>query len=220
MALDTFGDLKTYVARARRDTGYEHWTEAQTEDDLNQGILAFCDEVPLERVVVQFVQAADAENAAEYEPDLGVVADEILHLQTGNNLLRRATPAELFTLDTEWRTTTGDPYMFVPAYRPNRPGVVRVYPLPSAVLTDLYGEVTRQHPYLTEDAEVLQLPKPYWMAVAYYALHLGYLADKQETQDLEKSSVWLGRYQDAVKRARRKAERRFDASPQVSYLHR
>jgi len=222
VALDTFGDLKSYVARARRDTAYEHWTADQTADDLNQGIQIFCDEVPLATVFATFEQAPDATTAGEYVPPLGLDLDEIIHLQTGRRALIPRTPAELFATDTDWATREGTPLYVVPNYRrdPQERQVLLVVPRPASVLTDLMGEFTRVHPWLTVDTERLLIPVAYRPAVAYYALHLGYAADKQEQQDLAKASYWLGRYEDTKRRAKKKASRHFDRSPSTVTLQR
>ena len=229
MALDTLGDLKTYVQRTRRDYNidtlavtYEHWTEAQTEDDLNLAIQAFCDEVPLATVFGTWEQAPDAENTGEYVPPAGYDLDEVIYLKTGTSRLTPTTVAELSALDLDWDTRTGTPVYYIPHFRIDggERHIVRVVPLPSTALTDLKGEFTRVHPWLTEDTERPLIPIQYRMAIAAYALHLGYAADKQETQDMEKAAYWLGRYQDAVKRAKRKAARRFDRSPSTVTLQR
>ena len=214
MALDTFDDLKAYIARARRDEDYDHWTEAQTEDDVNNGLQEFWDEVPSGTVWTTLEQAPDATSAAEYvmaltDGDIG----EIVHLQTGLRRLLPATPSELFERDTAWDTRTGTPTHYIPAYRrdTNENLVIRVWPTPAATLTDLKGEATRVHPWLAAGQRTL-VPVQYRMAPVAYALHLGYAADKQETQDLSKAAYWLGRYQAIVKRAKRKTARHFDRS--------
>lgn len=223
MALDTFGDQKTYVARARRDTAYEHTAEAQTEDDLNLGIQMFCDEVPLVTAYTTWEQAPDASSLGEYVPQLGVEVDEIENLATERGPLKPKTPAELAAYDVNWRTTTGNGTLFyVPNWRRDAQGrlITLVYPLPTAVLTTLAGECTRIHPVLTEDAELLLIPLAHRIAPAYWALHLGYAADKQETQDLTKAKFWEDKFWEVVRRAKKKATRRYDRSPQTVDLQR
>lgn len=227
MALDTLGDLKTYIQRARRDSSgdtatYEHWTEAQAEDDINQAILAILDEVPLATVFGTFEQAPDASSVAEYVPPLGYDLDEIIHLQTGTRALTPKTPSELFALDSQWATRTGTPLYYVPNYRRDsqQRGVILVSPTPSAVLTDLKGEFTQTHPWLTTDTERTLLPLALRPAIAYGALHLGYLADKQETQDDSKARYWERKFLDAIARGKKKAARRYDRSPQTVTLQR
>lgn len=228
MALDTFGDLKTYIQRTRRDAtgdtpGYDHWTEAQTEDDINNAIQEFWDEVPSGTEWVTFEPAPDALDASEYVADLtrGDIG-EIVHLQTGYRRLLPATPTDLFARDAGWDGRAGTPTDYIPAYRrdSNEKLVIRVWPTPDAALTDLKGEFTRVHPWLISDDERLLVPVQYRMAVVAFALHLGYAADKQETQDLVKASFWLAKYRDYLKRAKRKAARRNDRSAPTVALQR
>ena len=222
MALDTFGDLKTYITRARRDTAYDHWTEAQTEDDLNLGIQWFCEQMPLATGFGTFELAPDADNAAEYVPPLGSDCDEIIHLQTGLRALAITTPADAFARDSNWDTATGTPIYYIPHYRRDSQErhVIRVLPIPDEALTDLKGEYSRVHPWLSEDTERLLIPIQYRIYAAAYALHLGYAADKQETQDLQKAAYWLGRAEEGATKARKKAARHFDRSPATVTLQR
>lgn len=227
MALDTLGNLKTYIQRARRDASgdtatYTHWTEEQTEDDINNAIQEFWDEVPSGTTFEVFAQVSGGTDA-EYVPTTAANnISEIVHLQTDDRRLIPITPSELFERDSGWNAREGEPTHFIPNYRrtATEKMVIRVWPTPAAVLTDLRGEFTREHPWLTGDSDRLLVPLPYRMAIVAYALHLGYAADKQETQDLTKAAYWLGRYQHIVRRAKRKTARHFDRSASQVTLQR
>lgn len=221
MALDTFGDLKAFTALRRRDTGYEHWTEAQTEDDVNLGIQWACDQVPLATVVTTWQQAPDATSLSEYAPPEGFILDEVKHLQTGHRKLTARSPAELFEFDTGWLARTGTPIHYIPNYRRNASDesqLIWVYPTPTAVLTDLVGEFVQQAPWIAsgDDGARLLIPQPYRIAAAAWALHLGFAADKQETYDLEKAQFWEQKAIAALKRLKEKSGRQFDGGPQTS----
>ena len=220
--LDTLGDIKAFVADKRRDTAFEHWDEDQTVVDINLAIQWLTDEVPLATAFGTWEQAPDATNTAEMVPPLGHDLDEVISLKDGTTNLRQATPAELAVLDSDWDTRVGEPTHYIPDFR--RDGqerqIVRLYPKPSAVLTTVTGEYTRVHPWITASTARLLVGIQYRIAVAAWALHLGYAGDSQESQDLSKAQWWERKALDALARARKKTARRHDRSPATVTLQR
>jgi hypothetical protein len=220
--LNTLLDLKTYIAGKRRDADFEHWDEDQTVTDINLGLQWFIDQVPLATVFGTWIPAPDAQNAAEYVPPQGFDLDEVLHLQTGGRKLSPKSPAELFAISTSWDTEVGAPIHYVPNYRRNaeEKQVVLLWPTPEATLTDLLGECTREAPWLVADDDRLILPVQYKIGAAAWALHLGYLGDKQETYDEAKAQLWRGIAMDNVHQARKKAGRGGSGEPMTVTLQR
>lgn len=220
--LDTLGDIKAFVANKRRDEDFEHWDEDQTVVDINVAIQWLTDEVPLATAYGTWEQALDATNTAEIVPPLGHDLDEVISLKRGTTNLTPTTPAELAAQDAGWDTRVGEPIRYIPDFRRDSQErqIVRLVPMPAAVPTDVAGEYTRVHPWITTSTDRLLVGIQYRIAVAAWALHLGYAGDSQESQDLSKAQWWERRALDALARARKKTARRFDRSPSTVTLQR
>lgn len=194
----TLVNLRDDVETRLGDTTNTIWTEAELTSYIKEGY----DELCLQTLILwkrDTSAIAETDGTATY-----ALPSDLLKLDRLEFDSQRMTPLTAMEARQHYPyflTVEGTPHSYV--YELDGVLTVRLIPIPSTTGTETVLEYFRRGAALSADATELQIPDRYTDYIVWFALGKAYEREGKG-QDLEMSSHYMARYNEGIKRIKRR----------------
>lgn len=206
------GQLLARVRRVLNDEAGERWNTEELVEYLDEAHRDFCARLGLNRgssalsPMDRLTEAGDATSYAFFQ--LPAEATELTLLKLNGEVL---TATDLSCLPEDFESEYGAPDEYLMG--PYGYNVLRVYPMPADPVNLLAYYVRTPASLATTQAP--EIPAPYHVALANYAIARCYLDDSESNEAHTKGALFQQLYEEKLAEATAAAARQFDRTPTV-----